>query len=65
MVERREDLRHHEASAVQMISPVKEHPVSPHEINNPRERIERYLFKTEEEIADLESQTRPQSACRE
>ena len=33
VVERREDLRHHEASVTQIISPVNEHPISLSEIN--------------------------------
>ena len=64
-VERREDMGHHEVSVIQIISPAKQHPVSLHEINNRCERIKRNLFKTEEEIADIESKTRPQSACQE
>jgi len=65
VVERREDLRHHEASVTQIISPVKEHPLSLSEINNRCERVKRNLFKTEEEIVKIESQTRQQSACQE
>ena len=47
VVERREDLRHHEASVTQIIS------LS--EINNRCERVKRSLFRTEEEIVKLES----------
>ena len=65
VVERREDLRHHEASVTQIISPVNEHPISLSEINKRCERIKRSLFKTEEEIVEIESQTRQQSACHE
>ena len=65
VVERREDLRHHEASVTQIISPVNEHPISLSEINKRCERIKRSLFKTEEEIVEIESQTRQQSACQE
>ena len=65
VVERREDLRHHEASVTQIISPVKEHPLSLSEINNRCERVKRNLFKTKEEIVKIESQTRQQSACQE
>ena len=63
VVERREDLRHHEASVTQIISPVNEHPISLSEINKRCERIKRSLFKSEEEIVEIESQTRQQSAC--
>lgn len=42
---------------------MKEHQVSLHEINNQCERIKKNIFKTEQEIADIESQTRPQSGC--
>ena len=55
VAERREDLRHHKASVTQIISPVKEHPISLSEINNRCERVKRSLFKTEEEIVKLES----------
>ena len=65
VVQGREELKHHPAAVSQIISPVKEHPVSLHEINSRCERIKRNLFKTEEEIAEIESQTRPQSACQE
>ena len=58
VVERREDLRHHEASVTQIISPVNEHPISLSEINKRCERIKRSLFKTEEEIVEIEYQTR-------
>ena len=65
VVERREDLRHHETSVTHIISPVKEHPISLSEINNRCERVKRSLFKTEEEIVEIESQTSQQSACQE
>ena len=65
VVERREDFRHHETSVTHIISPVKEHPISLSEINNRCERVKRSLFKTEEEIVEIESQTRQQSACQE
>ena len=65
VVERREYLRHHEASVTHIISPGKEHPISLSEINNRCERVKRNLFKTEEEIVKIESQTRQQSACQE
>ena len=55
VVERRKDLRHHEASVTQIISPVKEHPISLSEINNRCERVKRSLFKTEEEIVKIVS----------
>ena len=38
VVERRDDLRHHKASVTQIISPVKEQPISLSEINNRCER---------------------------
>lgn len=50
-------MKHH-----QITSPVKEQPVSLQEIHNRCERIKRSLFKTEDEIAEVESQTRTQSA---
>ena len=54
---------YHEASVSQIISPVNEHPISLSEINKRWERIKRSLFKSEEEIVEIESQTRQQSAC--
>ena len=65
IVERREDMKHHQDTVFQIISPVKEHPVSLQEIHNGCERIKRSLFKTEDEIAEVESQTRTQSAWQE
>ena len=50
-------MKHH-----QITSPVKVQPVSLQEIHNRCERIKRSLFKTEDEIAEVESQTRTQSA---
>ena len=45
------------------------HPIvgkgSFHEINKLSERIKRNLFKTDDKIADIESQKRPQSECKE
>ena len=65
IVEGREDMKHHQDTVFQIISPVKEHPVSLQEIHNGCERIKRSLFKTEDEIAEVESQTRTQSAWQE
>ena len=66
VVERREDLRYHKASVTpQIIPPVNKHPMSLSEINKRCERIKRSLFKSEEEIVEIESQTRQQSACQE
>jgi len=55
VVERSEDLRHHETSVTHIILPVKEHPISLSEINNRCERVKRSLFKTEEEIVEIVS----------
>lgn len=65
VVERREDLRHHKASVTQVTSPVKKQPISLSEINNRCERAKWNLFKTEEEIVKIESQTRQPSASQE
>ena len=65
IVEGREDMKHHQDTVFQIISPVKEHPVSLQEIHNGCKRIKRSLFKTEDEIAEVESQTRTQSAWQE
>ena len=65
IVEGREDMKNHQDTVFQIISPVKEHPVSLQEIHNGCERIKRSLFKTEDEIAEVESQTRTQSAWQE
>ena len=65
VVERREDLRHHEASVTQITSPVNEHPISLSEISKKCIRIKRSPFKSEEEIVEIESKTRQQSACQE
>ena len=54
-------MKHHQDNVFQIISPVKEHPVSLQEIHNRCERIKRSLFKTEDEIAEVETQTRTQS----
>ena len=50
IVEGREDMKHHQDTVFQIISPVKEHPVSLQEIHNGCERIKRSLFKTEDEL---------------
>ena len=51
VVEGRKDLRHNQTALIQIISPLKEHPVSLYEINNRCERIKKNLFRTEQEIA--------------
>ena len=56
-------MKHHQDTVFQIISPVKEHPISLQEIHNRCERIKRSLFKTEDEI--VESQTRTQFAQQE
>ena len=46
-------MKHHQDTVFQIISPVKEHPISLQEIHNRCERIKRSLFKTEDEIAEV------------
>ena len=65
IVKGREETQRNEDNGFRIISPVKENPVSLHEIHQRCERIKKGLFKTEDEIADIEYQTRRQSACQE